>query len=129
MKRVVPIVAGLVGFAAGGGGAGFAQAAEWPAVVRASYEVNFNGINVGTFDFQSQAEEESYTLTANARLTLLLGAFTWIGETRAFGLISNHLPKPAAFSFDFNANRRIGSTKVDFESGNVVDVQLSPKPA
>jgi hypothetical protein len=129
MKRVVPIVAGLLGFVAGGDGADFAQAAEWPAVVRASYEVNFNGFNVGTFEFQAQTEEQSYTLTGDARLTLLLGAFTWIGETRAFGLISDHVPKPAAFSFDIKANSKTGSTMVDFNNGNVIEVRHSPKPA
>ena len=62
-----------------------ARAESWPADMRAVYDVNFNGFNVGTFEFQSQSEEDSYTLTGNAQLTLLLGAFTWIGETRAFG--------------------------------------------
>jgi hypothetical protein len=128
MKRVVPIVATLVAFAAGGSGIVAAQATEWPAVVRASYEVNFNGFNVGTFEFQAHTEEQSYTLTGNARLTLLLGAFTWIGDTRAFGLIANHVPKPAAFSFDFKANSKIGSTKVDFDNGSVIEVKHSPKP-
>ena len=48
---------------------------------------------------------------------MLLGAFTWIGETRAFGLIANHMPKPAAFAFDFKANSKVGSTKMDFADG------------
>ena len=29
----------------------------WPANVRAVYDINFNGFNVGTFEFQSQAEQ------------------------------------------------------------------------
>jgi hypothetical protein len=127
MKRVVPVVASLVAFAVGGG-IESGLAAEWPAVVRASYEVNFNGFNVGTFDFEAHTEEQSYTLSGNAHLTLLLGAFTWIGETRAFGLIANHVPKPAAFSFDFKANSKTGSTKVDFDNGSVLDVRQVPKP-
>jgi hypothetical protein len=126
MKRVVPIVVGLVTFVAGGGiGAG--QADPWPTTIRATYEVNFNGFNVGTFEFQAQTEDESYSLTGTARLTLLLGAFSWIGETRAFGLISNQLPKPAAFSFDFQANSKTGSTKVDFDDGAVLEVKHNPR--
>ncbi len=127
MKRVVPILAGLVTFVAGGGiGAG--AAGPWPATVRAAYEVNFNGFNVGTFEFVSQTEDESYSLTGNAHLTLLLGAFTWIGETRAFGLMANQAPKPAAFSFDFKANSKTGSTKVDFDNGTVLSVKHDPLP-
>jgi hypothetical protein len=94
--------------------------------------VNFNGFNVGTFEFQANTEDDSYSLTGSAHLTLLLGAFTWIGETRAFGLITNQAPNPAAFSFDFKANSKTGSTKVDFGDGTVLGVKhippLTPKP-
>jgi hypothetical protein len=127
MKRVVPIVAGLAAFVAGGG-VGSGDAGSWPATVRAVYEVNFNSFNVGTFEFQANTEDESYSLTGNAHLTLLLGAFTWIGETRAFGLMANQVPRPAAFSFDFKANSKIGSTKVDFDDGTVLSVKHSPLP-
>jgi hypothetical protein len=126
MKRLVPIIVSLAAFVLGDTCASRAYA--WPALVRAVYEVNFNGFTVGTFEFVSQAEEQSYTLTGNAQLTLLLGAFTWIGETRSFGLIANDdSPKPAAFSFDFRTNNnKSGSTKVDFANGGVFDVRHSP---
>jgi len=124
MKRLVPILAGVVAFATGGVLASRAEA--WPATVRAVYDVNFNGFNVGTFEFLSQSEEQSYTLTGNAQLSLLLGAFTWIGETRAFGLMANPAPKPAAFAFDFRANTKTGSTRMDFANGKVFDIRHSP---
>jgi hypothetical protein len=126
MKRVLLTLAGMIAFAIGG--VGSSQAADWPANVRAVYDINFNGFNVGTFEFQSQSEEESYSLTGNAQLSLLLGAFTWIGETRTFGLIANHMPKPAAFAFDFKANSKVGSTKMDFADGVVADIRHSPPP-
>lgn len=110
-------------------GVGTSRAEDWPANVRAIYDINFNGFNVGAFEFQSQAEDESYTVTGNAQLKLLLGAFTWIGETRAFGLIANHTPKPAAFAFDFRANSKAGSTNMDFANGAVTDIRhLPPAP-
>jgi hypothetical protein len=125
MMRVVSIVVSLAAFVLGDTYASRLHA--WPATVRAVYDVNFNGFTVGTFEFVSQAEEQSYTLTGNAQLTLLLGAFTWIGETRSFGLIANDdSPKPAAFSFDFRANNKAGSTKVDFSNGGVFDIRHSP---
>jgi hypothetical protein len=124
MKRLVPIFLSLAALVTSDAVAGRVHA--WPATVRALYEVNFNGFTVGTFEFVSQSEEQSYTLTGNAQLSLLLGAFTWIGETRAFGLIANQTPRPAAFSFDFRANTKTGSTKINFANGAVLDVRHSP---
>jgi hypothetical protein len=126
MKRVLLILACSVAFVAWA--AASARAADWPANVRAVYDINFNGFNVGTFEFQSQSEDESYSLAGNAHLTLLLGAFTWIGETRAFGLIANRMPQPAAFAFDFKANSKTGSTKMDFADGIVSEVRHIPRP-
>ena len=98
--------------------------------MRAVYDINFNGFNVGTFEFQSQAEQQSYTLLGNARLSVLLGAFTWDGETRSFGLIVNQAPKPASFTFDFKSNLRAGSTKLGFADGAVTDIaHLPPRAA
>ena len=127
MKRLAPILVSLVAFVTGDVLASRAYA--WPASVRAVYEVNFNGFTVGTFEFLSQSEDQSYTLTGNAQLSLLLGAFTWVGETRTFGLIANHIPKPAAFTFEFRANSKTGSTKIDFANGAVFGVKHSPPAA
>src|ERR1700730_12784640 len=77
------LLAGLASLAGLVAGSGVPVAAEsWPANVRALYEINFNGFTVGTFEFQSQAESQSYTLTGNAHLSVLLGAFSWAGSTR-----------------------------------------------
>jgi hypothetical protein len=108
---------------------GFRPAAAsdtWPTNVRASYEISFNGFNVGNFEFQSQAESESYTLAANARLSLLLGAFTWKGEIRSFGMIASQAPKPASFTFDYRSNLRAGTTKLGFSDGIVTDISNLP---
>lgn len=126
MKRVLSVLSSLAVLVAGGVPANGAD--RWPANVRAVYDINFNGFSVGAFEFQSQSEEESYTLTGNAQLTLLLGALTWTGETRTFGLIANQAPKPAAFTFDFKANSKVGFTKMGFADGAVTDVTHSPPP-
>jgi Protein of unknown function (DUF3108) len=106
-----------------------AAADSWPADVRALYEINFNGFNVGTFEFQSQAESQSYTLSANASLSILLGAFTWNGETRSFGMIVNQAPKPASFTFDFKSNLRAGSTRLGFSDDAVTNITNLPPAA
>lgn len=103
-----------------------ARAESWPATVRVVYDVNFNGLRIGTFEFQAQAEQQSYTLLGNARLSILLGAFTWDSETRSFGLIVDEAPKPASFSFDFKSSLNAGSMKMGFSDGAVTDVKHAP---
>jgi Protein of unknown function (DUF3108) len=129
-KGVCSFLAGLsLSLAAIAAGPQTAAAEAWPANVRAVYDINFNGFNVGTFEFQSQAEQQSYTLLGNARLSVLLGAFTWDGETRSFGLIVKQEPKPASFTFDFRSNLRVGSTKLGFANGAVTNIaHLPPEP-
>ena len=123
MMRVLLLVISLFAVALTSASVG---RADWPANVRAIYDINFNGFNVGTFEFQANAEERSYTATGTAQLSLLLGAFKWVGESRAFGLIANEMPRPAAFAFDFRANSKVGSTKMDFDNGAVIDVRQTP---
>src|SRR5262245_38552907 len=128
VRRVISSLVGISALlAAGIGSSGAATAAEpWPANLHAVYDINFNGFNVGTFDFQSQAESQSYTLTGNARLSVLLGAFKWDGETRSFGLLVKQEPKPASFTFDFKSTLRSGSTKMGFSDGAVTNVTHLP---
>ncbi len=78
LAAVLRLVAGLGLLSAYGVAA---HADGWPASVKATYQITFNGFNIGTLDFQSEAESESYTLVANTKLSVLLGAFTWDSET------------------------------------------------
>jgi hypothetical protein len=106
-----------------------AQAAEgFPESVRAVYDVNFNGLNVGSFEFNSEAKGVSYSLSGHASLSLLLGAFKWSGNTRASGSLVQSGPKPSGFTFDFKSNSKAGSTKVSFADDTVTNVSHVPPP-
>ncbi|PWT86684.1 MAG: DUF3108 domain-containing protein [Proteobacteria bacterium] len=120
---LVGVTTGLIALGAHGLSA---RADGWPASVKASYQITFNGFNIGTLDFQSEAESESYTLVANTRLSVLLGAFTWDSETRSFGMLTSKAPKPAAFSLDFKSTLKAGSLKIGFSDGAVTDVAQQP---
>ena len=39
------------------------------------------------------------------------------------------MPKPAAFAFDFKANSKVGSTKMDFADGVVTDIRQPRRPS
>ena len=120
---LVGVTTGLIALGAHGLSA---RADGWPASVKATYQISFNGFNIGTVDFQSEAESESYTLVANTRLSVLLGAFTWDSETRSFGMLTSKAPKPAAFSLDFKSTLKAGSLKIGFSDGAVTDVAQQP---
>ncbi len=106
-----------------------AKAAEsWPTAVNATYDVNFNGLNVGTYDFSSTREGHNYKLNSNAQLSLLLGALRWSGATEASGHIAGDVAKPAKFGFEFKAQSKAGSTQMSFTDDTVTQVLHNPQP-
>jgi hypothetical protein len=106
-----------------------ARAAEaWPAQVHAVYEVQFNGFNVGTFEFSSTAEGTNYTLAGNASLSALAGLFKWQGQTRSAGKITAETIKPASFAMDYKGTSKSGSTRMAFADDTVTSVLHDPPP-
>jgi hypothetical protein len=98
----------------------------WPHEVQAVYKVRFNGFDVGTFEFNSTVQAQTYTLTGNAQLSALLGALTWKGETRTAGTLAANIPRPAGYTFDFNGIGKSGSIKIGFSGENVANVSHTP---
>ncbi len=100
----------------------------WPSEIKAAYDVNFNGINVGTYEFASTQDGHTYKLTSNAKLSLLLGALTWSGATEASGQFAGDRAKPAKYGFEFQAQSKVGSTRMSFTDDTVTQVLQSPPP-
>jgi Protein of unknown function (DUF3108) len=104
-----------------------ASAADgWPSRVQANYDVNFNGINVGTYAFESSSEGQTYKLSSSANLSLLLGALRWSGNTQASGKIAGDHAKPQAFGFDYKSQSKAGSTQMSFNDDTVTQVLHNP---
>ena len=98
----------------------------WPSEVKALYDVNFNGINVGTYEFNSTQEGHSYKLQSNAQLSLLLGALHWTGATEATGQLAGDVAKPQKFGFEYKAQSKAGSTHMSFTDDTVTQVLHNP---
>ncbi len=106
-----------------------AKAADvWPGTVKATYDVNFNGLNVGTYEFNSTHDGHSYKLTGNAQLSLLLGALHWTGATETTGHLTGETAKPSKFGFEFKAQSKAGSTQMSFTDDTVTQVLHNPPP-
>lgn len=98
----------------------------WPHEVQAVYKVRFNGFDVGTFEFNSTVQAQTYTLTGHAQLSALLGALTWKGETRTAGTLAANAPRPAGYTFDFNGIGKTGSIRMNFAGDHVASVSHAP---
>lgn len=99
---------------------------EWPSRVQATYDVGFAGVNVGTYEFTSTAEGTKYTVSSNAKLSLLMGALHWTGSTQATGNLSGNAAKPQSFGFDYQAQSKKGSTHMAFTDETVTQVLHTP---
>lgn len=106
---------------------GAAVASEpWPHEVHALYKVRFNGFEVGSFEFNSSVQAQTYTLSGNAQLSALLGALSWKGETRTAGTLAANAPRPTGYTFDFNGLGKNGSIRMNFAGDSVTTVSHAP---
>ena len=103
-----------------------ASAEPWPSRVDATYRIEFNGFDVGKFDLQASVTGSSYTVTGEARISALLGAFKWQGSTRSSGVLNGASPRPAGYTFDFNGIGRQGAIKLGFKQGAVTSISSVP---
>ena len=109
------------------GGPAYAEPAPaWPSHVNALYRIHFNGFDVGTFEFTSTVAGPSYTLTGDARISALLGAFSWKGQTRASGMIAADGPRPAGYTFNFTGTGKTGSIKMGYTAETITNVAHVP---
>jgi hypothetical protein len=123
--RAVQLIAALVLPAAGTAQAGEANAA-WPASVTARYSLSFGGFDVGKYQFQSQSDGKTYTVTSNASVSALLGAFTWKGDLEAKGAVDAITAHPAGYQLSFKAKKKQGIVKLGFDKAGVKTVTLDP---
>lgn len=104
-----------------------AGADAFPARVQAIYEINFNGLKVGTFDFTSTQQGNTYALNGVAQLSLLFGALKWRGDAKSAGTaVGDAAPKPQTFQFNFASNKKAGSTRVAYTGDGITQVLHDP---
>lgn len=124
-----PTFAAALGIAvtAGIAGGSRAQAAEpWPAEVQAVYKIQFNGLEVGQFSFNSSVHNRTYALKADADISALLGLVRWNGVTRVNGALAGNAPRPSGFAFDYKGGSKAGSIRMGFGDGAVKTLDHTP---
>lgn len=114
-------------------GSGDASAQSAPskaqrAQVSAVYQIALNGFDVGSFRYTSEVSGQSYKLTSDVQLSLLLGAFQWKGVSQTSGSTAA-TPKPSSFGFDYSSTLKNGSVRMGFAKGIVETVSIEPPAA
>jgi hypothetical protein len=110
-------------------GSTFAQSAppsSHASQVSATYQIALNGFNVGNFRYTSETGKQSYNLTSDVELSLLMGAFQWKGVSRTSGQTGDAALKPASFGFDYSSTLKSGSVRMGFAKGSVETVAIDP---
>lgn len=98
----------------------------WPSKVRAVYRIDFNGFDIGNFEFNADIAGRNFTLTGDAQLSALLGAFKWRGTTRSAGVIAANGPRPGGYTFDFAGTGKTGAVKMAFSGDGVSSLTHDP---
>ena len=103
-----------------------AQAQGWPARVSATFDVEFGGVGIGSFDFNSTTTGNTYALNGVGKLSLLFGALKWNGNSEATGTVTADAPLPKTFGFAFKSSSKAGSTKLIYTGNTVTRVIQDP---
>jgi hypothetical protein len=101
-------------------------AEAWPASVSARYKLKFNGVNVGSLDFNSTTGPHGYTLKTAAQVSVLFGTVQWVGNTTVSGVVAAHQPSPSTYAFDWLKNKKGGAIKLGFVGNKATSVSVEP---
>jgi len=121
IATALAIVAGLPGLTASA-----AETAPWPSEVRATYDINFAGIDIGDFAMTSELAGRDYKVTGNVKIALAFGAFTWRATAVSTGTAGPRGPEPARHTFQFRRNSKGGSVAMGFAGGRVASLEVDP---
>jgi hypothetical protein len=101
---------------------------SWPTTVQARYSLRYNGIEVGNLSINSKSTGSSYSLTGSAKVSVLFGTFKALGSSSVSGVIERGAPVPVAYSFDWEQNKKKGTTLIGFKDHVASDIAITPKP-
>lgn len=104
-----------------------AQAQGKPSKVNAKYNINFNGINIGDFKLLATFSDSEYSMSAQARISLLAGMlFEWNGSTTSSGRVISRGPLPYAYSFGYRTSDKSEKIDVKFSNNVVREIAVNP---
>jgi hypothetical protein len=104
-----------------------ASAVEQAKKVTAEYNINFNGLSIGTFKIWSDLDSKEYSVKARATISLLAGIlFEWQGDTASSGQVMARLPRPYSYSFGYRTSDKRETIQVKFSNDSVEEIAVNP---
>lgn len=102
--------------------------------IHADYDVLFNGVSIGSFQFRNEMSGERYSASSSADGRLLFGALQWTGAFSGAGRIVADQVYPGSFSQAFESRRRLAfntkkrrkSAKLVFDRAGKATADLMP---
>ena len=107
-----------------------ARAGPLPAHVFASYKISFGVLgNIGTFDFRSDVNGETYVLSADAKIDTAV--FDYKGAMTSIGSVLSTVTKPSHYTFQFKQKALLSSSQakslgIGFDTTGVKEVKWVP---
>jgi hypothetical protein len=100
--------------------------AKWPNAFSGVYKLSFNGFNVGTYRFNADFLDGSYSATGKADVSALFGAFKWKGDFAGKGALEGPKLTPRSFEMNYKSNKKPTTAKIGFNGTAVSAVAIEP---
>jgi hypothetical protein len=95
--------------------------------VTAEYDISFNGFNIGSFQLNSNIQDDEYRMKGTAQISVLAGMlFEWRGDTTSSGRVAAKAPRPESYSFGYKTAERRETISIEFTNNNVKQVAVNP---
>lgn len=98
----------------------------WPNEVKVRYKLEFNGFDVGAYEFISRYDGQAYRAQSSAKVSALFGAFKWNGNLQGSGAIASHGPQPKSYQLSYNTKKKSYSVQMGFAGQTVKTVNMVP---
>jgi hypothetical protein len=93
----------------------------------ATYRVDFGGFNLGSFRLTTVLRGSEYEARGDGQLSVLGGLlYAWRGSTASKGKLTDGVPEPATYAFDYNGGDGNQRLRVAFDNGAVSQVSWAP---
>ena len=93
----------------------------------ATYRVDFGGFNLGNFRLTTVLRGSEYKTRGEGHFSVMGGLlYAWRGSTASKGKLTDGVPEPATYAFDYNGGDGNQRLRVAFDNGAVSQVSWEP---
>jgi hypothetical protein len=100
----------------------------WPAAVHARYRLRYDSIDVGRLDIKSNTAAKTYSISGSAKVSVLLGLFTWSGSSNVSGAINGGAPAPSTYAFQWRHDEKNLAVRIGYRDRAAAEISVEPPP-